>query len=98
MEALALDRESFSRLVHLSTGHNSFLRHQYLLNEAHTEQCRLCGDGAESSEHLMLACPVLRELQWDTFGKSLPDATDIPSLGPSRVAALHYNITSRMEQ
>ena len=72
-------REIYSMLVQLITGHNYARRHQFFIDttkgevdpilDQHRKLCSLCGEGEETSSHLLAECSRLMPLRLSIFGK-----------------------------
>ena len=68
LQMLRLDRQDYGEVVRLTTGHNYLNRHRFLLGETESEECRLCMEAEESSEHIFCECPVLDDIRFQAVG------------------------------
>ena len=72
-QLLQCTRSVYSRVVRLLTGHNFMLRHEKIAGNCDSDTCRLCGEGQESSEHILYQCGVLSGHRQRTIGLHLAD-------------------------
>ncbi len=53
---LRSDRDEYGSFIRLFTGHNNLNRHRALTGETEEDECRLCQEDEESSEHVLCNC------------------------------------------
>ena len=69
-QLLLCNRQEFGEVIRLFTGHNYLNRHQFLLQETDSEECRLCHEDDETSEHLLCHCPALGDSRLRVLGQA----------------------------
>jgi hypothetical protein len=62
-------RDEYTVFVRIFTGHNNLNKHRYRPGKVTTDECRLCKEGEESSEHILCECPDLNSLRERTVGQ-----------------------------
>ena len=71
--AVTHNRRVFSAVVQFYTGHNFLNRHESIVQVGFPQMpdswCRLCGDGEESTHHLLAECEPLGALRFDIWGE-----------------------------
>ena len=65
----------------LLTGHNTLMRHLYLLELLDSPLCRKCRVREETSAHILCECEALASLRHAYLGSFLLEPEDIKSLG-----------------
>ena len=64
---LKLARSQLTRLVKITTGHNSLAYHAYKIDNTIDPTCRLCEEAIETFYHFATECPRLHNLRREIF-------------------------------
>ena len=65
---LTRSRKELGLMTQMITGHCRLNRHQSLIDPGVSPTCRLCGEEAECSWHVIGRCPMLRTKRWEYLG------------------------------
>ena len=86
---LRSDRDEYGLFVRLFTGHNNLNRHRSLTGETDVDECRLCQEDEESSEHLLCNCIDIRIGRQKAIGHHILTK-------PSQLAQIPLDSTRRL--
>ena len=92
-----LGRNEYGDHVRLLSGHNHLNRHAYLLNEVQSEECRLCLESEESSEHILCECPALGGTRNSVTGSYMLTAEAVSNLPFKSLRHLTSLICARLK-
>lgn len=96
-QLMKLPRQEFGLMVQVLTGHNHWRRHQSLIDNTVSAQCRLCNKAEEDSEHLLCSCPSLLETRFSKVGTHQTDANALGLHTINTVKSLVLKIDSRLD-
>jgi ribonuclease HI len=74
---LLCNRQEYSELVRMLTGHNNLNRHSFLLGESESADCRFCLESEETAEHLLCDCPAISGTRHRILGTHQTDAATL---------------------
>lgn len=75
-------RTNMRILINLLSGHNCLQRNQYIKKICSSDECRLCLEEEETSEHILCSCLAINELRRKYFGRAQSTAQDIKEHSP----------------
>jgi hypothetical protein len=79
-ELLLYNRTEYSSAVRIMSGHNNMNWFRFKAKEVDTEECRLCLDGDEASDHLFQTCPALDSERLRVLGRLRAEVADLGRL------------------
>ena len=74
---LDCSRKLLGLRIQLFTGHNRLNYHQFRIGRADSQQCRLCGEASETSDHLVWHCRTLSRNRMDYWTDNMTNPPTI---------------------
>ncbi|XP_043271193.1 uncharacterized protein [Venturia canescens] len=87
-ELLGLGRVRLRVGIALLTGHIALRSHLHTMDLAEHRECRLCGEGEESSVHILYRCPTLAIYRYKTWGRMFVEPGEISNLKVTQMCYL----------